>query len=112
DAKTRYLAAILFLVQRGLAAGITIYAPSIILSSILGWNINATIIFIGLIVIAYTVTGGTKAVSITQKQQMAVMMGGMIIAGIVIVHMLPPQVSFGDAVQVAGEMGKLNLINF
>ncbi len=112
DLKTRSLAAFLFLVQRGLAAGITIYAPSIILSSILGWNINVTNILIGTLVIAYTVSGGTKAVSVTQKQQMAVMMGGMIIAGIVVVNMLPPDVSFGDAVQVAGKMGKLNLINF
>ncbi|KAA9345570.1 sodium:solute symporter [Adhaeribacter soli] len=112
DLKTRSLAAFLFLVQRGLAAGITIYAPAIILSTILGWNINLTNICVGALVIAYTVSGGTKAVSATQKQQMAVMMGGMIIAGIVVVHMLPAQVSFGDAVQVAGEMGKLNLVNF
>ncbi|HSI89638.1 MAG TPA: hypothetical protein VK927_00915, partial [Adhaeribacter sp.] len=112
DLKTRSLAAFLFLVQRGLAAGITIYAPSIILSSILGWNINVTNVLIGTLVIAYTVSGGTKAVSVTQKQQMAVMMGGMIIAGFVVVSMLPQEVSFGDAVQVAGHMGKLNLVNF
>lgn len=112
DLKTRSLAALLFLVQRGLAAGITIYAPAIILSSILGWNINATIWFIGVVVIMYTVTGGTRAVSVTQKQQMAVMMGGMLVAGFMVVNMLPPEVSFKDAVQVAGKMGKLNLINF
>lgn len=76
DLKTRSLAAFLFLVQRGLAAGITIYAPAIILSSILGWNINLTNVLLGLAVILYTVSGGTRAVSVTQKQQMAVMMGG------------------------------------
>jgi len=112
DLKTRSLAAFLFLVQRGLAAGITIYAPAIILSSILGWNVNTTNIILGLVVILYTVGGGTRAVSVTQKQQMAVMMGGMIVAGIIVVNMLPPEVSFYDAVQVAGKMDKLNLINF
>ncbi|KAA5548267.1 sodium:solute symporter [Adhaeribacter rhizoryzae] len=112
DLKTRSLAAFLFLVQRGLAAGITIYAPAIILSSILGWNVNTTNIILGLVVVLYTVTGGTRAVSVTQKQQMAVMMGGMIVAGIIVINMLPPDVSFYDAVQVAGKMDKLNLINF
>jgi solute:Na+ symporter, SSS family len=112
DLKTRTLAALLFLIQRGLAAGITIYAPAIILSSILGWNVNTTSILLGLVVIIYTVSGGTRAVSVTQTQQMAVMMGGMIVAGIIIINMLPPEVSFYDAVQVAGKMNKLNLINF
>lgn len=112
DLKTRSLAAILFLVQRGLAAGITIYAPAIILSSILGWSLNLTILFIGILVIIYTVSGGTKAVSQTQKQQMAVMMGGMIIAGIMVVRMLPPEVSFGEAVEVAGKMGRMNIVDF
>ncbi|MDB5262941.1 MAG: sodium:solute symporter [Adhaeribacter sp.] len=112
DLKTRSLAALLFLVQRGLAAGITIYAPAIILSSILGWNVNTTNVILGLVVILYTVMGGTRAVSVTQKQQMAVMMGGMIVAGFMVVNMLPAHVSFYDAVQVAGKMGKLNLINF
>src|SRR5690349_16020946 len=100
DLKTRSLASFLFLVQRGLSTGISIYAPSIILSSIMGWNINLTIMFIGTVVILYTVSGGTKAVSVTQTQQMAVMMGGMILAGIMIVYMLPQNVSFTDAVQV------------
>ena len=112
DLKTRFLAALLFLIQRGLAAGITIYAPAIILSSILGWNVNTTNIILGLVVILYTVSGGTRAVSVTQTQQMAVMMGGMIVAGIIVINMLPPEVSFYDAVQVAGKMNKLNLINF
>lgn len=110
DVKTRILAAILFLVQRGLAAGITILAPSIILSSLLGWNLIFTNIFIGVAVIIYTVSGGTKAVSITHRQQMAVMMGGMILAGILIIEMLP--VKFTEALHVAGKMDKLNIVNF
>lgn len=112
DLKTRSLAAFLFLVQRGLAAGITIYAPAIILSSILGWNLTATNLFIGIIVIIYTMSGGTKAVSVTQKQQMAVMMGGMLMAGYMVVQYLPDNVSFGDAVAVAGKMGKMNVVDF
>ncbi len=110
DLKTRTLSAILFLIQRGLAAGITIYAPSIILSTLLDWNLTFTNIFIGLLVIIYTVSGGTKAVSITQKQQMAVMMGGMILAGIFVVYLLPIQ--FTEALHVAGKMGRLNVVNF
>jgi SSS family solute:Na+ symporter len=112
DLKTRSLAALLFLLQRGLAAGITIYAPAIILSSILGWTLTFTNLFIGVLVTIYTVAGGTIAVSQTQKQQMAVMMGGMIIAGIMVVQMLPPEVSFGEAVAVAGKMGRLNVVDF
>lgn len=112
DLKTRTLAAILFLVQRGLAAGITIYAPAIILSTILNWNLNLTIVIIGSLVIVYTVSGGTKAVSQTQKQQMAVMMGGMIIAAFVIINLLPEDVSFGNAMDVAGNMGRFNVVTF
>ncbi len=112
DLKTRSLAAFLFLVQRGLAAGITIYAPAIILSTILGWSLTVTNLIIGTLVIIYTVSGGTKAVSVTQKQQMAVMMGGMITAGIMVVSYLPANVSFGDAVAVAGKMGKMNVVDF
>jgi solute:Na+ symporter, SSS family len=110
DLKTRTLAALLFLVQRGLAAGITIYAPAIILSTLLGWNLTFTNIFIGVLVIIYTVSGGTRAVSITQKQQMAVMMGGMVLAGILVIQMLP--VKFTDALHVAGKMDRLNVVNF
>jgi Na+/proline symporter len=112
DLKTRSLAAILFLVQRGLAAGITIYAPAIILSTLLGWNLGLTNIFIGVLVIVYTVSGGTKAVTQTQKQQMAVMMGGMILAGIMVISMLPQDIGFTDALHVAGKMEKLNVVNF
>ncbi|MDE0560834.1 sodium:solute symporter [Algoriphagus sp. NF] len=109
DLKTRTLAALLFIIQRGLASGITIYAPAIILSTLLGWNLTWTVVFIGVVVIIYTVSGGTAAVSITQKQQMAVMMGGMILAGIIVIRMLP--VSFTEALHVAGSMEKLNLVN-
>ena len=112
DLKTSTLAAILFLVQRGLAAGITIYAPAIILSTLLHWNLTLTNIFIGVLVIIYTVSGGTKAVTQTQKQQMAVMMGGMILAGILVLNMLPEQIGLIDAMTIAGKMGKMNLINF
>lgn len=110
DLKTRTLAALLFLVQRGLSAGITIFAPSIILSTLLGWNLTFTNIFIGILVIIYTVSGGTKAVSITHRHQMAVMMGGMLLAGILIIDMLP--IKFTEALHVAGKMDKLNIVNF
>lgn len=112
DVKTRTLGAGLFLIQRGLAAGITIYAPSIILSSLLGWSLWVTNILIGVLVIIYTVSGGTKAVTQTQKQQMAVMMGGMIVAGALVISMLPKEIGVVDALHVAGKMGKLNLVNF
>lgn len=112
DLKTRTLAALLFLIQRGLAAGITIYAPAIILSSLLHWDLTLTNIFIGVLVIIYTVSGGTKAVTQTQKQQMMVMMGGMIIAGIIVLQILPPELSMSDTLQVAGSSGKLNLVSF
>jgi solute:Na+ symporter, SSS family len=110
DLKTRTLTALLFIVQRGLAAGITIYAPAIILSTLLGWNLTWTNIFIGVLVILYTVSGGTEAVSITQKQQMAVMMGGMVLAGIMVIQLLP--ISMPEALRVAGKMDKLNVVNF
>ncbi|MBD3628253.1 sodium:solute symporter [Cyclobacterium sp.] len=110
DLKTRTLTAFLFLVQRGLAAGITIYAPAIILSTLLEWNLTLTNFFIGFMVIIYTVSGGTKAVSITQKQQMTVMMGGMILAGIIVIQMIP--VKFTEALHLAGKMEKLNIVNF
>lgn len=112
DLKTRTITAILFLVQRGLAAGLTIYAPSIVLSSILNWDLNATILFIGIIVIIYTMSGGTMAVSVTQKQQMIVMLGGLFVAAGVIIYKLPAEVGFGGAVNLAGHLGKLNTVTF
>lgn len=112
DLRTRTLTAILFLVQRGLAAGLTIYAPAIILSTILGWSLRWTVIFIGALVIFYTMLGGTKAVSVTQKQQMIVILSGMFIAAMILIFQLPPDVGFDDAVGVAGKMGKLNVVDF
>ena len=112
DRKTRTLAAILFLVQRGLAAGITIFAPAIILSTILGWNLKLLILTIGLLVIIYTVSGGTKAVSITQKQQMFVIMSGMIITFFIILNSLPPDINFSNALTMAGIGGKMEIVNF
>ncbi len=112
DARVRYLGALLFLVQRGLAAGITIYAPSIILSSIFGWPLRPVIVAMGAMVIAYTVSGGSQAVSQTQKQQMVVMLGGMALAGAVIAFRLPEQVSFPAAVGLAGALGRMNVVSF
>ncbi|SMG09635.1 transporter, SSS family [Marivirga sericea] len=111
DLKTRILGAFLFLIQRGLAAGITIYAPAIILSSILGWPLVYTTVIIGSLVIIYTVSGGTKAVSQTQKHQMIVMMGGMIVAGLFVVKLLPEDIGIVEATKIAGHLGKLELIN-
>ena len=112
DQKTRLLGASLFLVQRGLAAGITIYAPAIIISAILGWNLQLTILLSGLFVVIYTTAGGTKAVSITSKWQMLVILIGMAIAFALIVHRLPPHLSLGNAMSLAGSMGKLNAVDF
>lgn len=112
DLRTRTLTAILFLIQRGLAAGLTIYAPAIILSSILQWPLTYTVFLIGILVIIYTVAGGTKAVSVTQKQQMIVILTGMVIAAIILVYQFPEGLRFSDAVGVAGKMGKLNVVDF
>lgn len=111
DLKTRTLAAFFFLMLRGLSVGITLYAPALILSTILGWNINLTTFMIGALVMMYTVAGGTKAVSITQKYQLAFIMSGMIVAGWIAFSNLPEGISFGNTFQLAGEMGKLNMIN-
>lgn len=112
DLKTRSLAAILFLIQRGLAAGITIYAPAIILSSILGWDLNLLNIILGALVIIYTVSGGTKAVNVTQKQQMFIIMCGMFIAFYLLMSYLPSEVTFSNALQIAGVNEKMNLLDF
>lgn len=111
DLRVRTLTAILFLIQRGLAAGITIYAPAIILSTILNWSLSLTILLIGVVVIFYTVMGGTKAVSVTQKQQMIVILLGMVAAGTVVVMKLPAGIDFGEAVEVAGNLGKLQVVD-
>lgn len=112
DLKTRLLTAFLFLLQRGLAAGITIYAPAIVLSTVLGWNLNIMNILIGLLVIVYTVSGGTKAVSLTQKWQMAVIMAGMFFAFYMLLTYLSPHVSFLQALEVAAVHGRMEIINF
>lgn len=107
---TRILTAILFLIQRGLAAGITIFAPAIILSTILGWNLMLTNIVIGSLVVFYTLIGGTEAVSQTQKQQMFVIFIGMFLAFFLIVQNLP--LDLDDALLYSGKMGKLNPVSF
>ncbi len=112
DLKTRTLTAILFLIQRGLAAGITIFAPAIILSAVLEWNLFYLNIIIGVLVIIYTVSGGTRAVSVTQKQQMAVIMGGMLIAFLIILNYLPLDISMDKALDIAGANGKMEILDF
>ncbi|MDK2772285.1 MAG: sodium:solute symporter, partial [Flavobacterium sp.] len=112
DVKTRSLAAILFLIQRGLGTGLTIYAPSIILSALLGWNLTMLNIVIGILVIVYTVSGGTKAVNVTQKQQMFVIMSGMFITFFTILSYLPDDLDFGNALHVAGANGKMDILDF
>jgi len=111
DNKTRSLTAFLFLLQRGLSTGITIYAPAIILSTILNIDITYTIIANGFLVITYTVYGGTKAVSYTQFLQMSIIFAGLFLAAYMVVHLLPEHVSFGDALTISGKMGKLNAID-
>jgi SSS family solute:Na+ symporter len=110
--KTRSLTAILFLTQRGLAAGITIFAPAIILSAVLGWNLTLLNIIIGVLVIIYTVSGGTKAVSVTQKHQMAVIFTGMFIAFFLILSYLPDGITFQKALDIAGASGKMEVLDF
>ena len=111
DLKVRSLGAFFFLMLRGLSVGITIYAPSLILSTILDWNISLTTAFIGSLVMIYTVSGGTKAVSLTQKYQLTIIMAGMITAGLIAFWNLPENITFTDTFRFAGEMGKLNMIN-
>ena len=112
DLRTRTFTAILFLIQRGLGAGITIFAPSIILSAVLGWDLFTLNIIIGILVIIYTVTGGTKAVSVTQKQQMAVIFSGMFIAFFLIIDYLPDDITFNKALKIAGSSGKMEVLDF
>lgn len=111
DTRVRTLTAGLFLLQRGLSTGLSIYAPSIILSTILGWNIYWTNLIMGGIVLIYTVTGGTKAISYTHIQQMAIVTFAMCVAGYLTVKMLPEGVGFTDALHVAGKAGRMNLID-
>lgn len=112
DLKTRTLAAILFLIQRGLAAGITIFAPAIILSVVLGWDLLSLNIIIGFLVIIYTVSGGTRAVNVTQKHQMVVIFFGMLVAFFLIVDKLPQDITFSKALDIAGASGKMEVLDF
>lgn len=112
DLKTRSFAAILFLVQRGLGTGLTIYAPAIILSALLGWNLTLMNIIIGVLVIIYTFSGGTKAVNVTQKQQMFVIMTGMFLTFFLILHMLPNDMTFSNAMHIAGANDKMDIVDF
>lgn len=110
DLRTRTLTSFLFLLQRGLSTGISISAPSIILSSILGWDILWTNIFMGGLLIIYTVTGGAKAVAYTQQLQLIIIFGGMCIAGYMVIHRLPPSIGLSEALHIGGKAGKLNII--
>ncbi len=110
DRKTRLFTSLLFLLSRGLSTGISIYAPAIILSSILGWNIYLTNVLMGGLLIIYTYTGGAKAVAHTQKLQFLIILGSMGIAGYLVVHRLPQGIGFSDALYIAGKSGKLNVI--
>ncbi len=112
DAKTRLLGAGLFLLQRGVAAGVTIYAPAIILATVLGWRLDMTVVGIGVLVIVYTVTGGSEAVSLTQKFQMGIIFVGMVTAFILLIFRLPEGLGFNEAAHVAGAMGKLQAVDY
>ena len=112
DLKTRSLAAILFLIQRGLAAGITIFAPAIILSAVLDWDLLSLNIIIGFLVIIYTVSGGTKAVNVTQKQQMVIIFVGMMLAFFMIMSQLPSNITFTNALEIAGASDKMEVLDF
>jgi len=110
DNKTRTLTSFLFLLQRGLSTGISVFAPSIILSSLFGWNIYYTNLLMGGLLIIYTMSGGAKAVAYTQQLQLIIIFTGMFLAAYMVVHMLPKNVSFSDALHVSGKLGKLNVI--
>lgn len=112
DAKTRTLGSVIFLIQRGFSAGITIYAPSIILTSVLGWDMNTTVLSVGLAVIIYTVTGGSHAVSVTHKYQMTVIMTGMAVAFGIVVYKISGHAGFKENLSVAGALGHLNIVDF
>lgn len=112
DLKTRTLTSLLFILQRGLATGITIYAPSIILNVVLGWDLNILVIIVGALVISYTLVGGTKAVSVTQKQQMLIIFLGMFVAFFYLIKSLPDGIDFNKALMIAGISGKLEVIDF
>lgn len=111
DNKTRTLTSFLFLLQRGLSTGISVFAPSIILSSILGWDIYWTNVFMGGLLIIYTLSGGAKAVAYTQQLQLIIIFTGMFLAAYMVVNMLPEGIGFSEALKVGGSMGKVNVIS-
>ena len=110
NGKTRTLTSLLFLLQRGVSTGISVFAPSIILSSLLGWNIYWTNLFMGGLLIIYTMSGGAKAVAYTQQLQLIIIFTGMFLAAWMVVRLLPAGVGFTDALEVSGKLGKLNVI--
>ncbi len=110
DQRTRLLTSFLFLLSRGLSTGVSIYAPAIILSSVLGWNIYVTNVFMGGLLMLYTYSGGAKAVAHTQKLQFIIILGAMALAGYLVVHRLPDGIGMSDALYIAGKSGKLNVI--
>ena len=112
DTKTRLLGASLFLLQRGLGAGITIYAPAIVLSTVMGWRLDITIIGSGVLAIIYTVVGGNNAVNLTQKYQLGIIFAGMLAAGWILISRLPPWFTFADTLTLAGEFHKINAVDF
>jgi Na+/proline symporter len=112
DQKTRLLGAALFLVQRGIGAGLTIYAPAIVLSTVFGWSLNATILSTGFLVVIYTATGGSDAVNLTQKYQIGVIFAGMVTAFCILIAKLPEWLTFHDALSVAGGLNKLEAVDF
>jgi len=112
DLKNRLLGSVLFLIQRGLAAGFTILAPSLIVSILLGWDVQLTVLITGILVVLYTASGGTDAVNKTHLMQMLIITVGMGTAFFMIIYSLPKDISFLDATKIAGKMGKLNAITF
>lgn len=112
DLRTRTLAAVIFLIQRSVGTGLTIYAPSIILSSILGWNLTYITVTIGILIIIYTYFGGTKALNVTQKQQAFVIMFGMMITFLLIIYKFPTEITFNNALDIASINGKMNILDF
>jgi SSS family solute:Na+ symporter len=110
DVKTRTFTSALFLISRGLSTGISIYAPSIILSSLLGWNIYYTNLVMGGLLIIYTMSGGARAVAYTQQLQLIIIIAGMFLAGYMVVHLLPAEMGFTEALKSAGDQGRINII--
>jgi Na+/proline symporter len=110
DSKTRTFTSFLFQLSRGLSTGVSIYAPSLILSSLLGWNIHSTNILMGGLLIIYTVSGGAKAVAYTQQLQLLIIIIGMVLAGYMVVHLMPAGIGFKEALNIGGKNGKMNVI--